>query len=111
VFDLWWLCENGSSEPSMKSLRTRLSIYPAPSGDIRDTAQAWIASARARLAELKATDAADQVAQDLKRWLPSSWPMDKRHALPMLERSIEHLKTGIEMMRQLVSTDAGSTHD
>ena len=92
----------------MQSLCNRLSIYPAPSGESIDTAHAWLESALARLAELKAPEAAERVAQDLKRWLPTSWPMDKSAAAQMLERSIEHLQAGIDMMRTFVAVEAGT---
>jgi predicted nucleotidyltransferase component of viral defense system len=99
VFDLWWLCEQGATAPSTELLRTRLNIYPVPSGDPSDTAKAWIKSADARLAELQAPGAADRVALDLKRWLPSSWPIDAAIAAAMLVRAIEQLQTGIGIMR------------
>ena len=100
VFDLWWLCEQGAPAPSSELLRTRLSIYPAPSGDPSDTATAWIKSADARLAELQAPGAADRVALDLKRWLPSSWPIDAAIAAAMLVLATQQLQTGIGIMRR-----------
>ena len=108
VFDLWWLCEKETPRLTMQSLCNRLSIYPAPSGESIDTAHTWLESALTRLAELKAPEAAERVAQDLKRWLPTSWPMDKSAAAQMLERSIEHLQAGIDMMRTFVAVEAGT---
>jgi len=103
VFDLWWLCEQGVAGPAPELLHTRLNIYPAPSGDPSDTAQAWIRSAEARLAELQAPGAADRVELDLKRWLPSSWQIDPAIAAAMLVRAIEQLQTGIAIMRSFAA--------
>jgi len=99
IFDLWWLCEQGVAGPNTDSLCARLRIYPAPSGQEHDTAQAWIESAMARLTDLQAPNIAVRVAQDLKRWLPSSWPMDTDVATAMLAPAIEQLQNGIAMMR------------
>lgn len=101
VFDLWWLCEQGITGTTPEFLRARLSIYPAPSGLLSDTAQAWLKSAVARLAELQAPGAVERVAQDLKRWLPSSWRIDSGVAAPMLARAIAQLERGIDIMRRL----------
>ena len=103
VFDLWWLCEQGVTGTTPDLLRTRLGIYPAASGLLSDTAQGWLKSAAARLAELQTPGAVDKVAQDLKRWLPSSWPMDAAAAAPMLARAIEHLGLGMVMVRGLAA--------
>jgi predicted nucleotidyltransferase component of viral defense system len=98
VYDLWWLCKQGVASPTPDMLHTRLCIYPAPSGLVTDTAQGWTQSALARLAELQAPGAAERVAQDLKRWLPSSWPIDMATAASMLASAVEQLKRGIDMM-------------
>jgi hypothetical protein len=103
VFDLWWLCEQGVAGVSPNLLHTRLGIYPSASGQESDTAQNWLKNAVARLAELQAPGAVDKVAKDLKRWLPSSWPMDATVAAPMLARAIEHLQLGIDMVRTLAA--------
>lgn len=103
VFDLWWLCEQGVADTTLDLLQTRLGIYPAPSGLVSDTAQRWLNSAAARLDELQAPGAVDKVAQDLKRWLPASWPMNATVAAPMLARAIEHLQLGIDMVRTLAA--------
>ena len=109
VFDLWWLCEKNVPQLTMQSLCNRLNIYPAPSGQSLDTAHLWLQSALVRMAELKAPGAANRVAQDLKRWLPASWPMDSSAAAtPMLERSIEQLQHGIDMMRTFIAAQAGT---
>jgi predicted nucleotidyltransferase component of viral defense system len=108
VFDLWWLCEQGVAGVSPTLLHTRLGIYPAASGQASDTAEKWLKSAQARLAELQAPGSVDKVAQDLKRWLPSSWPMDTTAAAPMLARAIEHLQLGMAMVRTFA---APAQHD
>ena len=99
VYDLWWLCEQGVASPTPDMLHTRLRIYPASSGLVSDTAQVWIHSALARMAELQALGEAERVAQDLKRWLPSSWPMDAATAATLLAHAAEQLQGGIDMIQ------------
>lgn len=103
VFDVWWLCEQGVAGVNPDLLRARLGIYPAASGQESDTAQKWLKNAAARLAELQSPEAVDKVVKDLKRWLPSSWPMDAAAAASMLARAIEHLWLGMDMVRGLAA--------
>ena len=107
VFDLWWLCGKEKLQIARQDLQTRLHIYPAGSGEAVDTANAWLANAEFRLADLKATDAARTVSDDLQRWLPSSWPMDEATAAAMIAVAAGHLGTGIQMMRKLVAERHG----
>ena len=106
VFDLWWLCEKESPSLSSKSLRARLQIYPGQSGEMLDTARAWIENAGHRLNELQSPTAVGKVSRDLKRWLPSSWPVDQRSSSDMLMCSMKQLELGIQMMRKIVSAKA-----
>jgi Nucleotidyl transferase AbiEii toxin, Type IV TA system len=76
LFDLWWLCQKQAPQLTAQALHTRLEIYPVPSGVTQDTAAVWLANAAQRLRELTAPNAAKEVASDLQRWLPSSWPMN-----------------------------------
>lgn len=109
VFDLWWLCQKQAPRLTMQSLHNRLCIYPAPSRQSTDTAHAWLNSARARMAELKALGAAEQIAQDLKRWLPTSWLMDKSAVIPMLECATRQLQSGMDMMQAFIAVEAGTS--
>jgi hypothetical protein len=101
IFDLWWLGEQ--AEPvhtlNLQALLTRLDIYPAPSGFRADTASVWLANAALRLAELHAPDAAQHVATDLQRWLPSSWPMAESDAALMISRSVSQLTHGMGLLQ------------
>ena len=103
VFDLWWLGEKEAPPLTRNGLATRLQIYPATSGEVIDTATTWLANAADRLKELKATNAATEVANDLKRWLPSSWPMSKQTAADMLQPAIAQLEIGVGFMQDFVS--------
>ena len=104
IFDLTWLGGKGLQPLAVSALRTRLAIYPAPSGLAFDTANAWLASAEQRLQDLQAADAAKDVASDLQRWLPSSWPMTESIATHMLANAITQLQLGMRLMRSIVQT-------
>lgn len=99
VFDLWWLCEKEQPHLTASAMHTRLEIYPADSGALQDTQAAWLANAALRLQDLQAKRAAKDVASDLKRWLPSSWPMNEQVAADMLQLAITHLRAGVTLMQ------------
>lgn len=107
VFDLWWLCEKEKQQLSMDALRTRLHIYPDAGGNVISTAAAWLVNAGKRLKELKAPSTAKYVSQDLKRWLPSSWRVDEKVSLDMVQLSIAYLEAGIELMREFALPSKG----
>ena len=100
IFDLWWLVDKKTAAVSLEALRTRLAIYPMPGG-AADTAKAWLANANLRLADLKAPTAASVISKDLKRWLPSSWPMSEAAALKMITLATVQLKAGIKTMQTI----------
>ena len=85
---------------SQQALRTRLAIYPVQGGTA-STAKAWLANAELRLTDLKAPAVASVISKDLKRWLPSSWPMDDAAALQMISLSIAQLDAGIKTMQTI----------
>jgi len=99
LFDLWWLCEKQTPHLSANALRTRLQIYPADSGALLDTRNAWLANAARRLQDLKTRGAAKAIANDLKRWLPSSWPLEETRAANMVQLAITHLAAGVVLMQ------------
>jgi hypothetical protein len=105
VFDLWWLHQR-SPAPVLDAgmLCARLSIYPR--GDPVHTAKAWLEAARARLVVLKAASTISAVAQDLGRWLPSSWGMDDFVAGGMLVVSASQLEEGIGIIRGFAQSGA-----
>lgn len=103
VFDLHWLvARNTSLACSADDLRLRLATYP------NQTAAAWLTQAEVRRqALLGATPA---VAQNLKRWLPSSWPLNDASVQTMVDASIKALDHGVEIMRAIqadVKADRG----
>jgi predicted nucleotidyltransferase component of viral defense system len=94
VFDLHWLRSHGGlRECSADDLRVRLATYP------NETPSAWLDKAAARLAELR--EASDAVATDLRRWLPSSWPITGASAKEMTDTAVQCLEQGIEMMQAI----------
>jgi hypothetical protein len=109
VFDLWWLCEKEAPLLTLQALHTRLDIYPVPSGQAVDTAQAWLANAKLRLRDLQASGAAAEVANDLKRWLPSTWPMDAQVAADMLKPASAQLELGMGLMQGFITQQSKSS--
>lgn len=101
VFDLHWLnAQSAHTEPqecSEADLRSRLATYP------EETAAAWLVKARARLADLHA--GGNRVATDLRRWLPSSWPLSDSDAAVMVQTSAQALLKGMDVMQRIAQGD------
>ena len=101
VFDLHWLTSTtGRKACSVDAMRVRLATYP------NQSAGAWLAQATRRRAEL--VGARDVIARDLRRWLPSSWPLDAGSVAQMIESSVAALDQGVTVMQALA--DAASEH-
>ncbi|MGH8294055.1 MAG: nucleotidyl transferase AbiEii/AbiGii toxin family protein [Steroidobacteraceae bacterium] len=94
VFDLHWLAVHGiSGVCTPENVRIRLETYPD------ETAAAWLAKAEARRRDLASSSGV--VAQDLKRWLPSSWPLTEAAIRSMIQTATESLDEGIRIMREI----------
>lgn len=94
VFDLHWLGTHGGlRECSVGDLEVRLATYPS------ETPSAWLIKAKARRIELGI--GAQAIATDLKRWLPSSWPLTDADAKDMTQTAIRAIDQGIKVMRQI----------
>lgn len=94
VFDLHWLAgHSGLRECSVDALRVRLATYP------NETPSAWLEKAFARRREL--LEAGDAIATDLKRWLPSSWPLTQASVKDMTQAAVQAIDQGIGIMRQI----------
>ena len=92
VFDLHWIRTHGGLHAcSPEDLRIRLATYPS------QTPAAWIEKAGVRRVELK--ESASAIATDLKRWLPSSWPMTAGGVQDMIQAALAALEQGIAAMR------------
>lgn len=110
IFDLWWLFSR-SAPPRLASdrLLARLSIYPrgAPSS----TAQQWLEGADKQLAVLRQPQAVAMVADDLKRWLPSYWPLSEQETGAMIAVATEQLRAGVLVMQAYLQAQpqAGSS--
>lgn len=111
VFDLHWLGIRGDTAASTAGstpgctaadLQVRLATYP------NETPGAWLDKARARRAQLQTSHSA--IARDLKRWLPSSWPLGTAEVASMVNASSAALDQGIALMRALIAnaSDKGS---
>lgn len=94
VFDLHWLSVHSNLRAcTVDDLRVRLAIYP------NVTPSVWLEKAFARRMEL--LNAADAIATDLKRWLPSSWPMTATAAKEMAQTAVQAIEQGIDRMREI----------
>ncbi len=94
VFDLHWLgTHSGLRECSVDDLRVRLATYPS------ETPSAWLDKAFARRLELRESGGALLV--DLKRWLPSSWPLTEADAKDMAQTAVQAIEQGIDVMRKI----------
>lgn len=97
VFDLHWLAVHGiSGVCTTENLRVRLETYP------EESPAAWLAKADARRQDLASSAAA--VSQDLKRWLPSTWPLTKAAVQAMIQTAIASLDEGMRVMRAIDAT-------
>ena len=103
VFDLHWLSTYSRlRECSVEDLRLRLATYP------NETASAWLEKAFARRVELREAD--QVVLADLKRWLPSSWPLTSAGANEMTQAAVQALEQGIDMMR-VIQAEQRADHE
>jgi len=94
VFDLHWLVSHGVAVVcTPESLRVRLATYPG------ETAAAWLVKARARREELDTS--VGPIAEDLKRWLPSSWPLTGVAVQSMVRSAATSLDDGVRAMRKI----------
>lgn len=95
IFDLHWLItQHGDMICTVEDLRTRLATYP------NETPAAWLEKACVRQAELPPALALIQA--DLKRWLPSSWPLSEASVKVMIDTSVTALTQGIAAMQQIL---------
>jgi hypothetical protein len=94
VFDIHWLtANNGIRECPPDAMRIRLATYPS------ETPEAWLDKAFVRMDELRSSTAS--IANDLKRWLPSSWPLNESGAGAMAGAAAVALGQGIGLMRKI----------
>jgi hypothetical protein len=74
-------------------MRLRLATYP------NETPDQWLVKARDRSLTLPSQAAA--VGADLKRWLPTTWPMDEVAAAKAIASSVRALDQGIVVMEAI----------
>lgn len=96
VFDLHWLTMHGGIRAcSTDDMRVRLATYP------NETPDAWLGKAFDRRQELLTSVAG--ITRDLKRWLPSVWPLDEANVKAMVATSITALEQGMALMREIAA--------
>lgn len=99
VFDLHWLqAQRLGQEPhrcTSEALRLRLATYP------NERVDAWLAKAEKRRQELPGL--AEQIHTDLKRWLPSVYPLD---AQALVAAAVAALEDGMACMRDILAQSA-----
>ena len=96
VFDLHWLVSHGvAGVYTPQSLHVRLATNPD------ESVGAWLVKARARRAELASS--AGPIEADLRRWLPSSWPLTGAAVQSRVQSAISAVDEGLRAMRQLVA--------
>lgn len=95
VFDLYWMeRQSGAAYAcSLDDLRVRLATYP------NETPTGWLEKAEVRRVELQSAGAA--ITADLKRWLPSSWPLDKDSVTEMIATATHVLDQGVDLMQEI----------
>jgi len=98
VFDLWWLSQH-AEKPALQAsaFLARLRIYPHE--EPNDTATLWLQNSQKQLITLTLPATPADVARDLQRWLPSSWPMTPTQAGEMLAVTARQLGAGIQLMQ------------
>lgn len=100
VFDLHWLATHaGGLVCSADALSVRLATYP------NETPSGWLAKALKRRDELQAS--APAITHDLRRWLPSSWPLNEASSQEMLATAVQALEQGMAVMRGIAATSNG----
>ncbi len=104
VFDLHWLAGQDNTASTLScspaDLEVRLATYPS------QTPQNWLAQAIARRTELPLKVVSIQ--RDLKRWLPSTWVLQRAQVEAMVQASVLALDGGIISMQALAA--ARETH-
>jgi Nucleotidyl transferase AbiEii toxin, Type IV TA system len=94
VFDLHWLRTRGQALAlSAQDLRVRLATYPGEAAD------PWIAKAQRRREELATSSRT--IENDLRRWLPSVWPLNADVVREMIRHALASLDEGLARMREL----------
>ena len=97
-----------SASPRRRELLARLGLAPdaVVPADIdetplaNETPAAWLERALARRAQLQ--DAHASVARDLKRWLPSSWPLGEAEVATMIQAAVTALDQAMDLMRPML---------
>lgn len=109
VYDTWWLLHESKEQVAIDAdmLHARLSIYPNGTPEnVRATAAKWLENASARLQELRrAAERPQRILDDLKRWLPSYWPLDDAQVRAMIDTSMAQLEAGIVLMCDFVASE------
>ena len=95
IFDLYWLVSQGVPAQSVRAqdMQTRFATYPDMS------ASQWTQKAAHRLKEVPCQ--LTNIQADLKRWLPSSWPLDSVLVQEMIDVSMTELRQGLRVVQEI----------
>ncbi len=105
VFDLYWLKARGKPQICSKAdMLLRLATYP------NEAPAAWLDKSSARLLQLQGLAEQKAMETDLKRWLPSAWPLDLDMIRGMCTVASQALEQGMEVMQE-ISADRGTLED
>ncbi len=103
IFDIHWLLENQPGRPTevfeftprTEDVLRRFSIYDVGGRE------AWLDRARARCEELTTPETRQAILVDLRRWLPSVWPLDTEAVTDMATAARAALLAQIRIVKGL----------
>lgn len=99
LFDLDWLPRHATvTPPSLEDLQRRFAMYP------RITPRDWLDASTRRRAVIGRNETAAVVEKDLRRWLPSSWPLTQDGVATMLQRATGALHAAEVVIAPMAST-------
>ena len=93
VFDLHWLAKSAKlSDLTSGQMNARFLTYP------NMTRSEWLSKASARIQELSGEQAHEAITNDLKRWLPSTWPISPADSAAMAQTAIAAIQNGTKLI-------------
>ncbi|MHB1566934.1 MAG: nucleotidyl transferase AbiEii/AbiGii toxin family protein [Acidiferrobacter sp.] len=98
IFDLYWLRGNGVPAHSVRlsDMQARFATYP------HETVVRWTQKAIQRLQEIPSQS--DLIQADVKRWLPSSWPLSSALVQEMIQMAVTELQHGLQVAQDMPQT-------
>jgi hypothetical protein len=101
VFDLDWLPKHAEvTAPTSEDLARRFAIYPGT------TPADWLAAAAGRRSELSDPGRVPLIENDLRRWLPTSWPLNSTSVAGMMQRAVASIDAATPLVAALAAAEA-----